>query len=1023
MDITMRTLVAGLLVGLAWSGLLHTAEKPSPDAVLKLLKEGNERFVGGASIHPHADAARLHQAGTENQGDHAYATVITCSDSRVPVERLFDAGVMDIFVIRVAGNGCDTDEIGSIEYGLAHVHTPVLVVLGHTQCGAVRAGTQASGGHGRARERNIPPLVDNIKPAVLRAQALHAGLAGKDLVPYGIEENVWQGIEDLFRESPASRDLVRQGKAKVIGAIYDVATGKVRWLPEEKTRAILARVDADPKRALNALAEGQGQGHGEPAHGAIQAEAHEGAGSHARGHQTVTVQAEKVELVPAIRLQELDRARHRKIEQTSASLAADTTGTGATAKLAAALLVLGVLTILVLKSGAAARMGLAAKLYAGFGSVVALSLLIGGGGYYYLSAVNEKVHVAEAALELEGMGGHLEALQNDFLLTGIEDREHGESILKKHGDLIEEYGDDFEALQAMALDAEDLKAVGHMKDAMATYRDRISRVVSAYREIEAAKDKLAAAAERAEACLAEVLHEHEAELAELGAAATVNAGQLALQTDIVRHLAECEVLALRTFHEETEFLLDKNTGRVSAMETSLGSFLGTLRAVAAIIPQLATDKAEQAKDLEKIETAAAAIREYSGHAAKTIVAELVAQGAVLDCNHSLALVQAWAGALAEKANRIAAATQAEANTASLALMALALLAGSALAFFIARAITRPINNVITSMRSGAEQVASASNQVSSSSQQMAGGASEQASSLEEISSSLEEMASMTRQNADNTKQANTTAQEAQGAAKKGVDAMGRMSSAIGEIKSSSDQTAKIIKTIDEIAFQTNLLALNAAVEAARAGDAGKGFAVVAEEVRNLAQRSAEAAKNTSALIEASQKNAENGVTVTTEVGEILKQIAGSAEKVTQLIAEVAAASNEQAQGIDQVNTAVSQMDKVTQSNAANAEESASASEELPGQAQELNAMVDTLVAIVGGAGSANGNGNGRMHAAHGPVGRTDHALTNRVHTMLHQDKAPAARARVPAKARAASERATAKPDQVIPLDDKELADF
>ncbi len=236
----------------------NAASKPDPDGCIALLKAGNARFVAGTSEHPNTTLARLIQAGKENQGDHAYATVITCSDSRVPVERVFDAGVMDIFVIRVAGNVCDTDEIGSIEYGLAHVNTPVLVVLGHTQCGAVTAVTHAVHGTGHALERNIPPLVDNIQPAVERAMAKHPDVHGDAIIPYGIEENVWQGIEDLFMESPSSRALVKSGKAKVVGAIYDVGTGKVAWLPESASERILVEVEADPKRAMNAMA---GSGH------------------------------------------------------------------------------------------------------------------------------------------------------------------------------------------------------------------------------------------------------------------------------------------------------------------------------------------------------------------------------------------------------------------------------------------------------------------------------------------------------------------------------------------------------------------------------------------------------------------------------------------------------------------------------------------------------------------------------------------------------------------------------------------
>ena len=224
------------------------------DQAITKLKEGNERFISGKSMHPHTDTARLIQAGKEDQGKHAYATVITCSDSRVPVERIFDAGVMDLFIIRVAGNVVDTDEAGSIEYGLAHVNTPVLVVLGHTQCGAVTAVTNAVEGHGHALEINIPPLVDNIEPAVKRAIQEHPELKGKDVIPAAIVENVWQGVRDLFMKSPVSREMVKSGKAKVVGAIYDVGTGKVEWLPEDKVSTILADVEKDSAREMKGMA-------------------------------------------------------------------------------------------------------------------------------------------------------------------------------------------------------------------------------------------------------------------------------------------------------------------------------------------------------------------------------------------------------------------------------------------------------------------------------------------------------------------------------------------------------------------------------------------------------------------------------------------------------------------------------------------------------------------------------------------------------------------------------------------------
>ncbi len=251
------------------------------------------------------------------------------------------------------------------------------------------------------------------------------------------------------------------------------------------------------------------------------------------------------------------------------------------------------------------------------------------------------------------------------------------------------------------------------------------------------------------------------------------------------------------------------------------------------------------------------------------------------------------------------------------------------------------NRIIEGMTESVGQVNAAAGQVSSASQQLAEGASEQASSLEETSSALEQMAAMTRTNAANSKEANDLAAQAHKAANEGEGTM----TAINE---SSGQISKIIKVIEEIAFQTNLLALNAAVEAARAGEHGKGFAVVADEVRNLAQRAAGAAKEITSLIENSVDKSKEGVAA-------IKTIVEGVAKVAELLDGIARASDEQAQGVEQVNTAVSQMDKVTQQNASGAEESASAAEELSAQAEATKAMVDQLVTLVEGSDGRGGD--------------------------------------------------------------------
>ena len=268
--------------------------------------------------------------------------------------------------------------------------------------------------------------------------------------------------------------------------------------------------------------------------------------------------------------------------------------------------------------------------------------------------------------------------------------------------------------------------------------------------------------------------------------------------------------------------------------------------------------------------------------------------------------------------------------------------------WISRSVVSPLGTIAERLTASAAQLTTTSTQSADSSRQLAEGSSQQAASIQETSSSLTEISSATRQNSEHADQANQLTQTASHLAQTGVDAMGRMTQTIGRIKSSATETAHIIKTIDEIAFQTNLLALNAAVEAARAGEAGKGFAVVAEEVRNLARRSAEAAKNTAGLIEGAQKNADAGVQVTAEIATNLQAIRENIGKAAGLIAKIAASCKEQSLGIGMVSKAVSQMDQVVQSNAANSAESAQAADHLSVQAGELDDMVGQLELLIRG---------------------------------------------------------------------------
>ncbi len=378
-----------------------------------------------------------------------------------------------------------------------------------------------------------------------------------------------------------------------------------------------------------------------------------------------------------------------------------------------------------------------------------------------------------------------------------------------------------------------------------------------------------------------------------------------------------------------------------AVQKRLPSLASQLKSIEEPHRKLHSSAETIAKDLQSGDRAAAA----KAFAGSTIPALTEVQAELKQIRAEARRNQVTDEAMLQKAEAL------KVNVAVVGLVAI--LAGLVLAWLLVRGIGRLLNALSGQMKEGADSVAAAATQVASASQHLAQGSAEQASALEQTCASLEEVSSMTKTNAENAREAKNLMDQSQQVVTQATSSMKDLRAAMERITAASDQTAKIIKTIDEISFQTNLLALNAAVEAARAGEAGAGFAVVAEEVRNLAMRAAEAAKSTAGIIQQNLENIHQGSQLVQTTDEAFDQVQVSAQKVAHLVGDIASASSEQAQGIEQINRGADEMERVTQQNASGAEESASAAEEMASQAEALNEMVATLLNLVGGGrGSA-----------------------------------------------------------------------